>query len=119
MMVLTIKKKCPQCNGKAVRLYQNKTIEGKRKWVATAWCCTDCDFLYTVASDTLMYPIGGKDYSESYNGKCPNWDLKLVRLFRHKNPVKGKQEWISSAWYCNRCKYVWLDKEEKSIAVRS
>ena len=29
---------------------------------ATAWCCTDCNFLYTVASDTLMYPIGGKEY---------------------------------------------------------
>ena len=109
----SIKKKCPQCSGKAFRLYQNKTIEGKRKWVPTAWCCSDCHFLYTVASDTLMYPVGGKEYKDSYSGKCPNCDLKLGRLFRHKNPVKGKQEWISSAWYCNCCKYVWLDKEVK------
>jgi len=60
-----------------------------------------------------MYPVGGKEYKESYSGKCPNCDLKLGRLFRHKNPAKGKQEWISSAWYCNCCKYVWLDKEGK------
>ena len=112
-MVYPIKKKCPQCSGKAVRLYQNKTIDGKRKWVPTAWLCTDCNYLYTVASDTLMYPIGGKEYQESYNGKCPNCDLKLTRIFRHKNPVHGKQEWISTAWYCNRCKYVWLDSNKK------
>ena len=112
MAVSPIKKKCPQCNAKAVRLYQNKTVEGKRKWVPIAWCCTDCNFLYTVASNTLMYPIGGKEYNISYDGKCPNCDLKLTRLFRHKNPVHGKQEWLSTAWYCARCKYVWLDNPE-------
>jgi hypothetical protein len=108
-----IKKKCPQCSSKAVRLYQNKTVDGKRKWIPTAWCCTDCNFLYAVASDTLMYPIGGKDYKKSYNGKCPNCEMKLTRLFRHKNPMHGKQEWISTAWYCSCCKYVWLDNPEK------
>ena len=112
-MVSPIKKKCPECSAKAVRLYQNKTVDEKRKWIPTAWCCTDCNFLYTVASDTLMYPIGGKDYKKSYNGVCPNCDMKLARLFRHKNPVHGKQEWISTAWYCSRCKYVWLDNPEK------
>ena len=113
-MVAIIKKKCPQCQGKAFRLYQNKTLDGKRKWVPTAWCCDDCHFLYTVASDTLMYPVGGKEYKETYNGICPNCEMKLTRMFRHKNPVKGKQEWISTAWYCSRCKYVWLDKDEKA-----
>ena len=76
----------------------------------TAWFCTECSYVYTVASDTLMYPIGGKPYQESFEGKCPNCTLRLVRLFRHKNPVRGKQEWLSTAWYCTRCKYVWMDQ---------
>jgi len=109
--VSSIKKKCPECGSKAVRLYHNKTIEGKRKWVPTAWICTDCRYVYTVAADTLLYPIGGEEYKESGHGACPKCDLKLTRLFLHKNPVYGKQEWISSGWYCSRCKYVWMDKK--------
>jgi len=100
-----------KCGSKAVRLYQNKTVDGKRKWISIAWRCTECGYVYTVASDTLMYQIGGDDYEESYDGKCPKCGLKFVRLFRHKNPVYGKQEWISSGWYCTRCKYVWMDKK--------
>ena len=117
MVVLLIKKKCPQCNGKAVRLYQNKTINTKRKWVPIAWFCTECNFLYTVASDTLMYSVGGKNYKKS-NNKCPNCDMKLTRLFRHKNPLHGKQEWVSTAWYCIRCKHVWLDKPSNTLSCR-
>ena len=109
MVVAAIKKKCPQCGSKAVRLYQNKTIDGKRKWIPITWQCTSCNYVYTVASDTLMYPIGGKAYQEKYQGKCPNCTMKLIRIFRHKNPLHGKQEWVSTGWYCSRCKYVWLD----------
>ncbi len=94
-----------------MRLYQNKTVDGKRKWIPISWHCTECDYVYTVASDTLLYPIGDEEYKESFKGKCPKCDLKLIRLFRHKNPMYGKQEWISSAWYCTRCKYVWMDKK--------
>lgn len=94
-----------------MRLYQNKTVDGKRKWIPISWHCTECDYVYTVASDTLLYPIGDEEYKESLKGKCPKCDLKLIRLFRHKNPMYGKQEWISSAWYCTRCKYVWMDKK--------
>lgn len=104
------KKKCPQCSKKAVRLYQSKTVEGRRKWVPVAWCCTDCFYTYTIASGTLMYSVGGKTYRESFQGKCPNCDQRLSRLFRHKNPAQGKQEWVSTAWYCARCKYVWIDE---------
>ena len=110
MVVEYIKKKCPECGGKAVRLYQNKTIEGRRKWVPTAWRCTKCNYIYTVASDTLLYPMGGDVYDESYRNKCPKCDLKLIRVYEHKNPVYGKQKWISAAWYCQRCKYIWMDK---------
>lgn len=110
-MVNVIRKKCPECGGKAVRLYQNKTVDGKRKWVPIAWTCTKCSYTYTVAGDTLLYPVGGEQYKEEYGGHCPKCDLRLIRVFRHKNPVHGKQEWISSAYYCSRCKYVWLDKK--------
>ena len=87
-------------------------VEGKRKWVSVAWQCTACNYVYNVASDTLMYAIGGKEYEDSFHGACPKCDLRLIRIFRHKNPVYGKQEWISLGWYCRRCKYVWLDKKK-------
>ena len=114
-MVLLIRKKCPRCASKAVKLYQNKTVDGRRKWVPTAWICTDCGHVYTVASDTLMYGIGGDPYDESYNEECQKCGLKLARLYRHKNPVHGKQEWISMGWYCNRCRYSWIDKKHIKV----
>ena len=110
-MVLIIRKKCPECGSKSVRLYLNSTVNGKRKWIPTAWLCTKCNFTYTVASDTLMYPIGGEEYRESFKSKCPKCDQKLLRIYRHKNPIHGKQEWISTAWYCTRCKYAWINKK--------
>ena len=94
-----------------MKLYQNKSIGGKRRWVPTAWYCTNCSYTYTVASDTLIYKIGGEPYKNSFKGKCPKCDLGLVRLYRHKNPKYGKQKWFSMGWYCSRCKYVWMDKE--------
>jgi C4-type Zn-finger protein len=108
-MVFDIKKKCPECGSKAVRLYQSKTINGIRKWIPTAWFCTDCNYVYTIASDTLMYSLGGDEYKKRYHSKCPKCDYRLKRIYRHKNPVHGKQKWISIAWYCGRCKYVWMD----------
>jgi hypothetical protein len=110
-VVCVIKKKCPECGGKAVRLYQNKTVGGKRKWLPIAWLCTQCNYVYTIASDTLLYPVGGEGYQDTFHGKCPKCDLRLTRIFRHVNPVYGKQQWISTGWYCNRCKYVWMDKK--------
>jgi len=77
-----------------------------------AWYCTRCEYVYNVASDTLMYPIGGKPYDDSFNEHCPNCDLKLKRIFRHENPQLGVQRFISMGWYCNRCRYVWLDKKK-------
>ncbi|MFH1100989.1 MAG: hypothetical protein V1726_03005 [Methanobacteriota archaeon] len=113
----TVKKKCPECGSKAVRLYQNKTMEGKRSWYPIAWVCTKCSYVYSVASDTLIYPIGGEEYKESYQGICPKCDLQLRRIFLHKNPVYGKQQFISSGWYCTRCKYVWLDKKKPATSL--
>ena len=55
-----------KCGSKAVRLYQNKTVDGKRKWIPIAWRCTKCGYVYTVVSDTLVYPIGGDDYQEFF-----------------------------------------------------
>ncbi|MCX6666176.1 MAG: hypothetical protein NT038_09005 [Euryarchaeota archaeon] len=79
-----------------------------------AWQCTVCDYVYTVLADTLVYPIGDEQYKESYKGACPKCDLKLKRVFIHKNPMYGKQQFLSVGWYCTRCKYVWLDtKKEK------
>ena len=111
-MVINIKKKCPECGSKAVKLYQNKSIEGKRAWIPTAWHCTKCGYTYNVAADTLMYKIGSESYSESFKQKCPKCDLGLVRLYRHINPKHGKQKWTSMGWYCTRCKYVWMDKKK-------
>ena len=110
-MVIYIKKKCPECNSKAIRLYQNKSIDGKRAWIPTAWHCTKCNYTYNVAADTLMYKIGSESYKTSFNQKCPKCDLRLVRLYRHINPKHSKQKWVSMGWYCTRCKYVWMDKK--------
>ena len=98
-----IRKKCPKCANKAVRLYQNKSIDGKRHWISVAWKCTACDYVYNVASDTLVYSISGDKYDESFQHHCPKCDLRLIRVYQHKNPSHGKQEWISTAWYCTRC----------------
>ncbi|MEF8879250.1 MAG: hypothetical protein V5A64_02510 [Candidatus Thermoplasmatota archaeon] len=108
-----IKKKCPECGGKAVKLYQNKTIEGKRRWVPVAWRCTECHHTYNVVADTLMYKIGHEPYKEEIGKKCPKCDKHLVRVYRHINPKHGKQKWVSLAWYCERCRYIWTDKKEQ------
>ena len=115
---MKIKKKCPRCGGKAVRLYQNATIDKKRRWDSVGWYCTECSYTYKVASDTLIYEIGGNPYKKSYLGKCPKCDLKLVRIYRHKNPKEGKQEWMSTGWYCKRCKHIWMDENEKVISIQ-
>jgi len=86
-VVINIKKKCPECGSKAVKLYQNKSIDRKRAWIPTAWHCTKCGYTYNVAADTLMY--------------------------KNINPKHGKQKWVSMGWYCTRCKYVWMDKKAK------
>ncbi|MDG6228799.1 MAG: hypothetical protein QCH96_02405 [Candidatus Thermoplasmatota archaeon] len=105
-----MKKKCPKCNHKAVKLYRIKTVDGKRRWIPTAWLCTNCTYVYHVAQDTLIYKIGGERYQEKFNQQCPNCDKRFYRLYRHINPRDGKQQWIPLAWYCERCKYVWLEE---------
>jgi ribosomal protein S27AE len=55
--------------------------------------------------------MGEEKYKNSFNEKCPKCGLSLVRLYRHKNPKKGKQKWVSMGWYCTRCKYVWMDEK--------
>ncbi|RLF33319.1 MAG: hypothetical protein DRM98_02475 [Thermoplasmata archaeon] len=107
--VVKIKKKCPECGSKAVKLYQNKSFNGRRTWIPIAWYCTKCGYTYNVVADTLMYKMGGEPYNENFNKKCPKCNLGLVRLYRHINPKHGKQKWISKGWYCTRCKYVWID----------
>lgn len=103
-----MKKKCPRCGKKAVKLYINKTIEGRRKWVPIAWYCTSCHYLYQVASDTLIYKTGDSLQKDLPKNNCPKCGLKLVRSYRHKNPKHGKQQWLTIGWYCKRCKYVWM-----------
>jgi C4-type Zn-finger protein len=105
-------KKCPKCHSKAVKLYRNKTIDGKRKWIPTAWLCTSCSYVYHVASNILIYKVGGDCYKETYQGLCPKCSKKLVRMYSHKNPKYGKQKWISRGWFCDRCKYVWMDSNQ-------
>jgi len=56
-----------------------------------------------------MYKIGHEKYDENLEQKCPKCGKKLVRLYRHINPKKGKQKWVSKSWYCSRCKYIWMD----------
>jgi len=63
-----------------------------------------------VVSDTLIYQIGDKAYQHSFRNKCPKCSLKLVRVYRHKNPKNAKQQWVSIGYYCTRCKYIWMDE---------
>ena len=114
-MVCNIKKKCPQCGAKAVKLYQNKSTEGKRKWIPTAWYCTKCGHTYKVAGDTLIFPVGKEPYDESFKQQCPKCNLKLVRVYRHINPKHGKQKWVSMGYYCERCKYIWMDEKTQDV----
>ena len=111
--------KCPKCGSKAVRLYQNKSINKKRKWIPIAWYCTNCSYVYKIALDTLIYKMGDNEYKDFFNMKCPNCSLKLVRAYRHKNPKHGKQQWISVGRYCTRCKYVWMDKKPQETMIRT
>lgn len=113
-MVIKIKKKCPECGSKVIKLYQNKSFEGRRAWIPIAWNCLKCGYTYNVAADTLMYKIGNEPYEESFKKKCPKCDQGLARLYRHINPQYGKQKWVSKGWYCTRCKYVWMDKKTKA-----
>ena len=107
----SIKKKCPNCGLQSFRLYQNKSREGKRKWIPIAWHCSNCSYTYQIISDTLVYKIGEESADNKNNKKCPKCDKKMVRIYRHKNPTKGEQKWISMGNFCSRCKYVWMDKE--------
>ncbi len=94
-----------------MKLYRNKTIQGKRRWISTAWFCTTCSYVYHVAQDTLIYRIGGDSYREQYQQHCPKCEKQLYRLYRHINPKHGVQLWVTMGWYCQLCKYVWLDKK--------
>lgn len=111
--MIKIKKKCPECNSKAVKLYQNKSFDGKRAWIPTTWLCTKCGYTYNVAAETLMYKIGHEPYDKKQNQKCKKCNQKLVRLYRHINPQNGKQKWVSICWYCSRCKYIYNDEKEE------
>ena len=102
-------KKCPKCKKKAVKLYINKTVDKKRKWVPISWLCTSCGYVYQVASDTLIYEMGEIAKDDKSIHRCPNCDMKLVRSYRHKNPKQGKQQWLAMGWYCSRCKYCWIN----------
>lgn len=104
------------CDSKAIRLYNNKVVDGKRRWNSVAWYCTNCSYIYQVVSDTLIYKIGDEPYKSSFLERCPKCSLKLVRVSRHINPKEGKQKWSSMGYYCGRCKYVWIDeKHHKNI----
>ena len=105
---VNIRKKCPECESKAVRIYQNKSTDGIRKWEPIAWYCTNCEYIYNVISNTLIYKIGEKG---EVNNNCPKCDLKLVRVYRHINPQNGKQKWLAIGKYCKRCKYIWMEKK--------
>ena len=88
-------------------------IDGKRKWVPIGWFCTDCSYIYQVASDTLIYKMGERWDQSSDLQTCPKCEKKLVRAYRHKNPKHGKQQWIAKGWYCNRCRYAWITSGTK------
>ena len=59
-----------------------------------------------------MVKIGIETYDEKLDKQCPKCDLHLVRIYRHINPKHGKQKWVSLGWYCERCKYLWMDEEK-------
>lgn len=77
-----------------------------------AWLCTNCGYSYDLIADTLMVKIGRETYKEDLKKRCSKCDLKLVRVYRHINPKNGKQLWVSLGWYCERCKYLWMDEEK-------
>ena len=79
-----------------------------------AWYCINCNYIYNVLSDTLIYKIGE---NQIVHDNCPKCDLKLVRVYRHINPQKGKQKWIGLGKYCKRCKYIWIEKKEENKCV--
>jgi transposase-like protein len=112
-----MKRTCPKCKSKAVRLYRSVTKDGKRTWEPVAWHCTTCGYTYYVAKETLIYDAGGKQYEPSTESHCTYCKDKLVRLYRHKNPVHGKQQWKSVGWYCKRCKYTWMDEKVESVTA--
>ena len=60
-----------------------------------------------------MYKVGKEKYKEAYKKKCPKCEKGLVRLYRHINPKHGQQKWVSLGWYCERCKYIWMDEDTK------
>lgn len=108
-----MKKTCPKCSRKAVKLYRFQTVGNKRKWIPTVWYCTECSYIYQVASDTLLFKSGEEVQSEEIQSTCPKCDKKLVRIYRHINPKHGKQQWKSIGWYCNLCKYAWIEKQKE------
>ena len=114
MEAWNIKKTCPKCSSKAVKLYTHQTVDNKRKWVPIAWLCTECSFIYQVASDTLLFKSGELISQEMVSDTCKKCDKKLVKIYRHKNPKHGKQEWIPIGLYCSRCKYTWVQKNNDS-----
>ena len=57
-----------------------------------------------------MYKIGHEKYDEKQKQKCKKCGQGLVRLYRHINPQKGKQKWVSICWYCSRCKFIYMDE---------
>jgi hypothetical protein len=111
-----MKKTCPKCKGKSVKLYRIQTIDGKRKWVPLFWYCTSCFYIYQVAADTLFYKCGEIVNTSLFQKTCSKCDKKLIRLYQHKNPKYGKQQWISIGWYCDRCKYGWV---ESSTSIKN
>ena len=112
-----MKRTCPKCHEKAVRLYRSVTKNGKRTWEPVAWHCESCGYTYYVAKGTLIYEAGGKQYDFSLASHCPYCNDKLVRLYRHKNPVHGRQQWSSVGWYCKRCKYTWMDEVKETVKI--
>ena len=108
-----MKKTCPKCKGKSVKLYRNQTIEGKRKWVPLMWYCTSCSYIYQIAADILLYKSGELVDSNIPYYHCIKCDKKLTRLYQHINPKYGKQQWLSLGWYCDRCKYAWVESSSE------
>ena len=92
-------------------MYQNKSINSKRKWIPIAWYCTKCGYIYKIVSDTLIYKVGNKEYIDNKNFNCKNCSLRLSSIYRHINPKDGKQKWLSIGKYCTRCKYIWINKK--------
>lgn len=108
-----MKKKCPECGGRAVRLYRNQTVDGVRKWVPIAWMCCDCQYVYTVAGNTLVYKVGSVDSAGDAKLSCPKCEKNLVKAYRHINPKDGKQRWVAVGSFCSLCNYVWLKDQDK------